>query len=143
MGFQWSLWGTAWPNAGSSKTVLAARFGSCESLGLWRELEADSGETLLELNGLLEIVGSLEESTARTLEACGVEWYRLSGEEEGFANVRSFEIGVQRQDLLRRLPFGDQGDDGRNRNSKPAQTGNAPHLARVGGDSRELHTALL
>jgi sarcosine oxidase len=52
-----------------------------ESLGLWRELEAESGETLLELNGLLEIVQTLEESTARTLEACGVEWHRLDAEE--------------------------------------------------------------
>jgi sarcosine oxidase len=54
-----------------------------ESLGLWRELEAESGQTLLELNGLLEIVQTLEESTARTLEACGVEWHRLdAGEAE-------------------------------------------------------------
>jgi sarcosine oxidase len=54
-----------------------------ESLGLWRALEAESGETLLELNGLLEIVQTLEESTARTLEACGVEWHRLdAGEAE-------------------------------------------------------------
>src|SRR3954449_3797233 len=43
-----------------------------ESLALWRELESESRETLLELNGLLEIVRTLEESTARTLEACGV-----------------------------------------------------------------------
>jgi sarcosine oxidase len=54
-----------------------------QSLALWRELEAESGETLLELNGLLEIVQTLEESTARTLEACGVEWHRLdAGEAE-------------------------------------------------------------
>ena len=54
-----------------------------ESLGLWRALEAESGETLPELNGLLEIVQTLEESTARTLEACGVEWHRLdAGEAE-------------------------------------------------------------
>jgi sarcosine oxidase len=52
-----------------------------ESLGLWRQLEAETGETLLELNGLLEIVRTLEESTASTLEACGVEWHRLDGGE--------------------------------------------------------------
>src|SRR5207244_4983336 len=52
-----------------------------EALGLWRELEAETGETLLELNGLLEIVRTLEESTAHTLEACGVEWNRLDGDE--------------------------------------------------------------
>jgi glycine/D-amino acid oxidase-like deaminating enzyme len=50
---------------------------------LWRELEAETGETLLELNGLLEIVTTLEESTASTLDACGVEWHRLeAGEAE-------------------------------------------------------------
>src|SRR5438105_10572360 len=52
-----------------------------ESLGLWRQLEAETGEKLLELNGLLEIVRTLEESTAQTLEACGVEWHRLDGGE--------------------------------------------------------------
>jgi sarcosine oxidase len=54
-----------------------------ESLGLWREVETETGETLLELNGLLEIVTTLEESTASTLDACGVEWHRLeAGEAE-------------------------------------------------------------
>jgi len=54
-----------------------------EALGLWRELEAETGETLLELNGLLEIVTTLEESTASTLDACRVEWHRLeAGEAE-------------------------------------------------------------
>jgi sarcosine oxidase len=62
-----------------------------ESLGLWRELEAESGETLLELNGLIEIVRTLEESTARTLEACGVEWHRL----EAVEAERRFPIHVR------------------------------------------------
>jgi sarcosine oxidase len=52
-----------------------------EALGLWRELEAESGETLLELNGLVEVVQTLEESTADTLERCGVAWERLDREE--------------------------------------------------------------
>ena len=52
-----------------------------ESLGLWRELEAETGETLLELNGLLEVVRTLEQSTAHTLEDCGVEWHRLDRDE--------------------------------------------------------------
>jgi glycine/D-amino acid oxidase-like deaminating enzyme len=51
-----------------------------ESLGLWRELEAETGSTLLELNGLVEIVGTLEESTATTLERCGVAWERLEAD---------------------------------------------------------------
>ena len=79
-----------------------------ESLGLWRELEAESGETLLELNGLLEIVRTLDESTARTLEACGVEWHRLEPLEaerrfpihvpEGSLAVLQPEAGIVRVD---------------------------------------------
>ena len=79
-----------------------------ESLGLWRELEAETGETLLELNGLLEIVQTLEESTARTLEACGVEWRRLEADEaerrfpvfvpEGSFAVLQPEAGIVRAD---------------------------------------------
>jgi sarcosine oxidase len=54
-----------------------------QALPLWRELERESGETVLELNGLVEIVQTLEESTAQTLEACGVAWERLDrGEAE-------------------------------------------------------------
>jgi sarcosine oxidase len=52
-----------------------------EALPLWRALEAESGETLLELYGLVEVVRTLEESTAQTLEACGVAWERLDGDE--------------------------------------------------------------
>jgi sarcosine oxidase len=52
-----------------------------EALRLWRELEAESGETILELSGLVEIVRSLDESTAPTLERCGVAWEQLDREE--------------------------------------------------------------
>jgi sarcosine oxidase len=52
-----------------------------EALPLWRELEGESGETLLELHGLVEVVQTLEESTAQTLEACGVSWERLDRDE--------------------------------------------------------------
>jgi sarcosine oxidase len=79
-----------------------------EALGLWRELEEETGETLLELNGLLEIVHTIEESTAQTLEACGVEWDRLEGEEaerrypirvpEGSFAVLQPEAGIVRAD---------------------------------------------
>ncbi|TML55019.1 MAG: FAD-dependent oxidoreductase [Actinobacteria bacterium] len=61
-----------------------------EALGLWRELEAESGETLLELHGLVEIVRTLEESTAATLERCGVTWERLDRD----AAKRRFPIQV-------------------------------------------------
>jgi sarcosine oxidase len=79
-----------------------------EARGLWRELEAESGETILELPGLVEIVQSLEESTARTLERCGVEWERLDREEaegrypirvpEGSFVVVQPEAGIARAD---------------------------------------------
>jgi sarcosine oxidase len=52
-----------------------------EALDGWRELEAESGERLLELHGLVEVVTDLEESSAAALDACGVEWERLDGEE--------------------------------------------------------------
>ena len=79
-----------------------------ESLGLWRALEAETGETLLELNGLLEVVRTLEESTARTLEGCGVEWHRLERDEaerrypihvpQGSFGVLQPEAGIVRAD---------------------------------------------
>ena len=79
-----------------------------ESLGLWRELEAETGETVLELHGLVEIVHTLEESTAHTLERCGVAWERLDREEaerrypirvpeESFVVVQQ-EAGIARAD---------------------------------------------
>src|SRR5689334_10345921 len=79
-----------------------------EALGLWRELEAESGETVLELNGLVEIVQALEESTAQTLERNGVAWERLDGDEakrrypikvpEGSFAVVQPEAGIARAD---------------------------------------------
>jgi sarcosine oxidase len=51
-----------------------------EALAGWRELEAETGEQLLELNGLLEIVRDLSESSAPALDACGVAWERLERE---------------------------------------------------------------
>ncbi len=79
-----------------------------EAFALWRELEAETGETLLELHGLVEIVRTLEESTAHTLERCGVAWERLDREEaerrypihvpqESFAVVQP-EAGIVRAD---------------------------------------------
>ena len=48
-----------------------------EALAGWRELEAQTGEPLLHLDGLVEIVADLRESSAAALEACGVAWERL------------------------------------------------------------------
>ena len=64
-----------------------------EALELWRRLEQETGDTLLELNGLLEIVRTLEESTARTLEACGVPWERLERAEA----ERRYPVRVPRE----------------------------------------------
>jgi len=79
-----------------------------EAFGLWRELEAETGETVLELNGLVEVVQTLEQSTAKTLEACGVAWERLDREEaerrypihvpEGSFVVVQPEAGIARAD---------------------------------------------
>ncbi|HJW66905.1 MAG TPA: FAD-dependent oxidoreductase, partial [Gaiellaceae bacterium] len=79
-----------------------------EALALWRELEGETGETLLELHGLVEIVSSLEESTAETLERCAVAWERLDREEaerrypirvpEGSFAVVQPEAGIARAD---------------------------------------------
>jgi sarcosine oxidase len=79
-----------------------------EALGLWRELEGESGETLLELYGLVEVVRTLEESTAHTLERCGVAWEQLDREEaeqrypirvpEGSFVVVQPEAGIARAD---------------------------------------------
>jgi len=52
-----------------------------EALTGWRELEAEAGERLLELNGLIEIVTDLRESSAAALDACGVVWQRLDRDE--------------------------------------------------------------
>jgi sarcosine oxidase len=79
-----------------------------EALALWRELEAESGETVLQLDGLVEIVQALEESTAHTLERNGVAWERLDKDEaeqrfpikvpEGSFVVVQPEAGIVRAD---------------------------------------------
>ena len=52
-----------------------------EALAGWRELEAESGERLLELTGLIEIVTDLGESSAAALDACHIAWKRLGRED--------------------------------------------------------------
>src|SRR5919199_3415978 len=67
-----------------------------EALPLWRELEAETGETLLELHGLVEVVRTLEESTAPTLERLGVAWERLDRDEA----ERRYPIRVPEQSFV-------------------------------------------
>jgi sarcosine oxidase len=79
-----------------------------EALDGWRRWESDTGDQLLELNGLLEIVRGLDESSVQALEHCGVSWERLEGEEverrfpvrvpaESFAVLQP-EAGIVRAD---------------------------------------------
>jgi sarcosine oxidase len=52
-----------------------------EALAGWRELEAEAGEELLELDGLLELARGPEQSSRAALEECGVECQTLSAQE--------------------------------------------------------------
>jgi sarcosine oxidase len=61
-----------------------------EAMAGWRELEREAGEPLLELNGLIEIVSDLDQSSAAALEVCGVAWERLEPDEV----VRRFPLRI-------------------------------------------------
>jgi sarcosine oxidase len=52
-----------------------------EAIAGWRELEAESGQALLNLTGLLELVGDPAESSQAALEECGLEVELLGAEE--------------------------------------------------------------
>jgi len=75
----------------------------------WRRWEQESGEQLLELHGLIEIVRDLSESSASTLERCGVQWEQLEADEverrfpvcvpRGSVAMFQPEAGIARADL--------------------------------------------
>jgi len=73
-----------------------------ESLAGWRELEADSGETLLGLNGLVELAPPGVESSRAALEACGARFEEI--EFPGFDGSALFQpdAGIVRADLAHR-----------------------------------------
>ena len=82
-----------------------------EAMRGWRELEAQSGEELLGLYGLVEIASSPELTSAAALDACGLGYRLLDGDEarqlgvalpEGWAALHQPEAGVVRADLARR-----------------------------------------
>jgi sarcosine oxidase len=52
-----------------------------EAYDAWRRLEAETGTELLELNGLIEIVDELADSSAAALDAVGIPWQRLDPQE--------------------------------------------------------------
>jgi sarcosine oxidase len=74
----------------------------------WRALEAESGERILDLTGLLEIVDAVEDSSAPGLDAAGVPWERVERDEaerrwpvrlpEGTFAVLQPEAGTVRAD---------------------------------------------
>jgi sarcosine oxidase len=52
-----------------------------EALAGWRELEAEAGEQLLELTGLIEMVADVRDSSAAALDTCGIPWQRIDAEQ--------------------------------------------------------------
>lgn len=52
-----------------------------EAVDGWRRLEAETGETLLEQNGLVEIVRHIGQSSMAALDACGIPWETLAADE--------------------------------------------------------------
>jgi sarcosine oxidase len=73
-----------------------------EALPGWRELEADSGETLLELNGLVELAPHGVDGSRAALEACGARFEEIAF--PGFDGSALFQpdAGIIRADLAHR-----------------------------------------
>ena len=83
-----------------------------EAFAGWCDLEAETGTTVLELHGLLELVRPGEDGSRTALEECGVS-YELLGEREaeerfpvavpdGFSAIYQPEAGIARADLAQR-----------------------------------------
>jgi sarcosine oxidase len=82
-----------------------------EAMRGWRELEAQSGQELLGMYGLVEIASSPELTSAAALDACGLGYRLLDGTEarergvalpHGWIALQQPEAGVARADLARR-----------------------------------------
>ncbi len=79
-----------------------------EAYAAWRRIEQESGEQLLELNGLVEIVDDLAHSSAAALDEAGVAWELLDAAEtrrryrlripDGQVAVLQPEAGIVRAD---------------------------------------------
>jgi sarcosine oxidase len=83
-----------------------------EALPLWRELEEECGESLLELNGIVEFVRGPEEGSRRALEQLGARVEVLDAEEvvrrypmvsppDGTMAVFQADAGIVRSDKAR------------------------------------------
>jgi sarcosine oxidase len=86
-----------------------------EAYAGWRELEAEGGEKLLDLVGLVELAPSRDLTTSDTLDACGVEHRFLDADEArgrgvalpaGWTALDQPEAGIVRSDLARRAFLG-------------------------------------
>jgi len=83
-----------------------------ESLRGWRELEQESGTTLLELNGLLELVADPARTSHEALSGAGVDFEVLDAEQtrarwpialpDGWSALHQPEAGIVRADLAQR-----------------------------------------
>jgi len=79
-----------------------------DALAAWRELEAESGEQLLQLVGLLEVVADLGQSSRDALERCGVRWEEADATRydvavpDGWTALLQPDAGIVRADLARR-----------------------------------------
>jgi sarcosine oxidase len=79
-----------------------------ESMGAWRELEQEAGRQLLELNGLVELVGDRTQSSRDALEAADAEFELLDSETararwpigvpDGWSVLYQPEAGIVRAD---------------------------------------------
>jgi sarcosine oxidase len=66
-----------------------------EALELWQELEQETGEQLLELDGMLECVESHDLGTAEALTACGVAWELVEPGRFGVTVPDGWEVLLQ------------------------------------------------
>ncbi len=83
-----------------------------EAFAGWRELEQESGQELLELNGLLELVERPEQSSHAVLDAAGAEYELLDSDSanrrwpvavpDGWTALFQPQAGIVRADLAHR-----------------------------------------
>jgi monomeric sarcosine oxidase len=83
-----------------------------ESFAGWHELERETGIELLELNGLLELVGDLAQGSSEALDAAGAEYELVPAEAarerwpvgfpDGWTALFQPEAGIVRADLAHR-----------------------------------------
>jgi sarcosine oxidase len=80
-----------------------------DALVAWRDVERETGETLLELDGLLELSPTVADSSRPVLDACGVAWsevdpadYGVYGPDGWIATLQP-DAGITRADTALRV----------------------------------------